>query len=130
MNVHKTWSKYHAIWGHPLHILYHWHNLHGGCAISWNGIHTNFVCVCMCVCFYVSHACSHPSIHSFNYLSVLPSMHPTYPIHIHSSNHLFFYLILPSEICDHLIFVPVIKQFLPFYIHPLSAVHYCFFTGW
>ena len=55
------------------------------------------VCVCVCVCFYVSHACSHPSIYSFNYLSVLPSMHPTYPNHIPSSIHPFIFLSNSTE---------------------------------
>jgi hypothetical protein len=136
MNVHKTWSKYHAIWGHPIHILHHWHNLHGGCAISWNGIHTIFICVYVCVCVCVSvlmspmHGAIHLSIHSTIYLFFHLCTKLTLPTPIHSSIHLCFYLIPLSEICDHPIFVLVIKQFLPLYINPLSAVRGCFFTGW
>jgi len=94
------------------------------------------VCVCVCVSVFMSpvHAVIHVSIHSTIYLSfhlctqlTLPtSIHPS----IHPSSHLFFYQILLSEICDHLIFVLVIKHFLPIYINPFSAVQYCFFTGW
>jgi len=121
----------------PLTYLYHWHNLHVGCAISWNGIHTLSVSVCVCLCLFLYLPYIQPSIYPFIPLSICPSIytpnlsypHPSIHPSVHPSIY-FFYLILLSEIWDHLIFVLVIKHFLLFYINPLSAVQYCFFTGW
>jgi hypothetical protein len=97
-----------------------------------------FVCMCVCLSVFMSpiHVCMHPSIYPSIYLFIHPTIYlsclppnPPYP-HTHPSIHLFFYLILLSEICDHLIFVLVIKQFLPFYRNCLLAGQYCLFTRW
>jgi len=41
-------------------------------------------CVCVCLCLFLCLPCMQ-SIHSLNYLPVLPTMHPTYLSHIHPS---------------------------------------------